>query len=70
MPLRAMILLVFMYHSIGPGWPSRSELGNQEGARGLDCFLLRGLEKVDGERTLMAITHNIGKLHRAALAAS
>jgi hypothetical protein len=30
MPLRAMILLVFVYHSIGPGWPSRSELGNQE----------------------------------------
>jgi hypothetical protein len=25
-----MILLVFVYHSIGPGWPSRSELGNQE----------------------------------------
>lgn len=44
--------------------------GQIKGARGLDCFLLRGLEKVDGEWTLMAITHNIGKLHRAALAAS
>jgi hypothetical protein len=41
-----------------------------KGARGLDRFLLRGLEKVNGEWTLMAITHNIGKLHRAALAAS
>jgi hypothetical protein len=39
-------------------------------ARGLDRFLLRGLEKVDGEWTLMAITHSIGKLHRASLAAS
>jgi transposase len=44
--------------------------GQIKGARGLDCFLLRGLEKVNGEWTLMAITHNIGKLHRAALAAS
>ena len=44
--------------------------GQIKGARGLDRFLLRGLEKVNGEWTLMAITHNIGKLHRAALAAS
>ncbi|QPN70104.1 IS1182 family transposase [Synechococcus sp. CBW1108] len=44
--------------------------GQIKGARGLDRFLLRGLEKVDGEWTLMAITHNIGKLHRAALAAA
>ena len=41
--------------------------GQIKGARGLDCFLLRGLEKVDGEWTLMAITHNLLKLHRAAL---
>jgi transposase len=44
--------------------------GQIKGAWGLDRFLLRGLEKVDGEWTLMAITHNIGKLHRAALVAS
>jgi transposase len=44
--------------------------GQIKGARGLDRFLLRGLEKVDSEWALMAITHNIGKLHRAALAAS
>jgi transposase len=44
--------------------------GQIKGARGLDQFLLRGLEKVDREWTLIAITHNIGKLHRAALAAS
>jgi hypothetical protein len=44
--------------------------GQIKGARGLDCFLLRGLEKVNGEWGLMATTHNIGKLHRAALAAS
>jgi transposase len=43
--------------------------GQIKGARGLYRFLLRGLEKVDGEWTLMAITHNIGKLHRATLAA-
>ncbi len=42
--------------------------GQIKGARGLDRFLLRGLEKVNGEWTLMAITHNIGKLHKAALA--
>jgi transposase len=41
--------------------------GQIKGARGLDGFLLRGLEKVDGEWTLMAITHNLLKLHRAAL---
>ena len=41
--------------------------GQIKGARGLDRFLLRGLEKVDGEWTLMAITHNLLKLHRAAL---
>ena len=44
--------------------------GQIKGARGLDRFLLRGLEKADAEWTLMAITHNIGKLHRASLAAS
>ncbi|MFM7753724.1 MAG: transposase, partial [Cyanobium sp.] len=44
--------------------------GQIKGARGLDRFLLRGLDKVNGEWSLMAITHNIGKLHRAALAAS
>jgi hypothetical protein len=44
--------------------------GQIKGARGLDCFLLRGLEKVNGEWALMAITHNIRKMHRAALAAA
>jgi transposase len=44
--------------------------GQIKRARGLDRFLLRGLEKVNGEWSLMAITHNIGKLHRAALAAT
>ena len=44
--------------------------GQIKGARGLDRFLLRGLEKVDGEWTLMAITHNILKLHRSELAAA
>jgi hypothetical protein len=44
--------------------------GQIKGARGLDCFLLRGLEKVNGEWALMATTHNIGKLHRAALVAT
>jgi hypothetical protein len=44
--------------------------GQIKGAWGLDRFLLRGLEKVDGEWSLMAITHNIDKLHRGALAAT
>jgi Transposase DDE domain/Transposase domain (DUF772) len=44
--------------------------GQIKRARGLDRFLLRGLEKVNGEWALMVITHNIGKLHRAALAAT
>jgi transposase len=44
--------------------------GQIKGARGLDCFLLRGLEKVNGEWALMATTHNIGKLHKAALVAT
>ena len=42
--------------------------GQIKGARGLDRFLLRGLEKVNGEWVLMAITHNILKLHRSELA--
>ena len=42
--------------------------GQIKGARGLDRFLLRGLENVDREWTLMASTHNIGKRHRAAVA--
>ena len=44
--------------------------GQIKAARCLDRFRLRGLEKVNGEWALMAITHNIGKLHRASLAAS
>jgi hypothetical protein len=44
--------------------------GHIKGARGLDCFLLRGMEKVNGEWTLMAITHYIRKMHRAALASA
>ena len=36
-------------------------------ARGLDRLLLRGTEKTLGELNLMAITHNLLELHRAAL---
>ena len=39
-----------------------------KGARGLDRFWLRGLEKVNGEWALMATTHNLLKLFRASLA--
>ena len=42
--------------------------GKIKGARSLDPFRLRGLEKVNGEWTLMATTHNILKLFRASLA--
>ena len=41
--------------------------GQIKAARGLDRFLLRGTEKTFGELNLMAITHNLIKLHRAAL---
>jgi len=37
-------------------------------ARGFRQFLLRGLEKVAGEFTLVALTHNLLKLWRASLA--
>ena len=41
--------------------------GQIKGARGLDRVRLRGLEKVNGEWTLMATTHNLLKLFRASL---
>ena len=44
--------------------------GQTKGARGLDRFLLRGQEKVNGEWHLMATTHNILKMFRAELAAA
>jgi len=42
--------------------------GQIKGSRSLDRFRLRGLEKVNGEWSLMATTHNILKLFRAAIA--
>jgi len=42
--------------------------GQIKGARRLDRFGLRGLEKVNGEWALMATTHNLLKLFRASLA--
>ena len=42
--------------------------GQIKGARGLDRFRLRGLEKVNGEWALMATTHNLWKLFRATVA--
>ena len=42
--------------------------GQIKGGRRLDRFRLRGLEKVNGEWSLMATTHNILKLFRAAIA--
>jgi transposase len=42
--------------------------GQIKGARGLECFRLRGLEKVNGEWALMATTHNLLKLFRATVA--
>jgi hypothetical protein len=44
--------------------------GQIKGARRLDRFRLRGLEKVNGEWALMATTHNLLKLFRASLAAT
>ena len=42
-------------------------LGQIKAIRGLDRFLLRGTEKTFGELNLIAITHNLLKLHRAGL---
>ena len=42
--------------------------GQIKGGRRLDRLRLRGLEKVNGEWSLMATTHNILKLFRAAIA--
>ena len=41
--------------------------GQTKGARRLDRFRLRGLEKVNGEWALMATTHNILKLFRVTM---
>jgi transposase len=41
--------------------------GQIKGARGLDRFRLRGLEKVNGEWALIATTHNLLKLFRATV---
>ena len=38
--------------------------GQIKEARGLRCFLLRGLENVDAEWHLIAATHNLLKLFR------
>ena len=42
--------------------------GQTKEARGLRRFLLRGLEKVNGEWSLMCIGHNLLKLFRATTA--
>lgn len=42
--------------------------GQIKGARGIREFLLRGLEKVRAEWTLITATHNVLKLYRAQLA--
>ena len=41
--------------------------GQIKAARRLDRFLLRGTENTFGELNLIAITHNLTKLHRATL---
>ena len=46
----------------------RTSPWSDQRARGLERFLLSGLQKVDSGWALMAITHNIRKLHRAPLA--
>lgn len=42
--------------------------GQIKQARGFRQFLLRGLEQVCGEWALICLTHNLLKLHRAAIA--
>jgi hypothetical protein len=45
-------------------------LGQIRGARGMRSFLLRRLEKAQGEWKLMTLTHNILKLWRPGAGAS
>ena len=56
------------------GWRSRYRLRKQsvepvfgqiKEARGFRCFLLRGLEKVTGEWSLLCTAHNLLKLANA-----
>jgi hypothetical protein len=42
--------------------------GRMKAARGLRRFLMRGLEKVQGEWSLMCTTHDLLKLRKAAAA--
>jgi len=44
----------------------RSKLCPPEGAAVYSRFLLRGIEKVRGEWSLIALSHNLLKLHKAA----
>jgi hypothetical protein len=44
--------------------------GQIKQARGFRQFLLRGLQKVQGEWTLVCLTHNILKLHRLCYGSS
>jgi hypothetical protein len=46
------------------------EFGQIKQARGFRQFLLRGLQKVQGEWALVCLTHNILKLHRLCYALS
>jgi len=39
--------------------------GQIKGVRGFRQFLMRGLEKMQGEWQLVCLTHNLLKLHRA-----
>lgn len=41
--------------------------GQIKSSRGLDRFRLRGLERVNGEWSLMATSHNLLKLFRASM---
>jgi hypothetical protein len=42
--------------------------GEIKGARSLDCFRMRGPEKLNGEWALMVTTHNLPTRFRASLA--
>ncbi len=48
-------------------WIIEPVFGQMKHCRGLTSFLLRGLEKVQGEFSLWCITHNILKLYRSNL---
>ncbi len=60
----------YSLHRINNAFSIDNEMGYGKQARGFRQFLLRGLQKVQGEWALVCLTHNILKLHRLCYGSS